>query len=748
MFVKHGGHTLAQDLIIVESPAKAKTIAKFLGRKYRVTASMGHVRDLPRSQFGVDIENNFEPRYITIRGKGKILNELRKEARKARRVLLATDPDREGEAIAWHLSTALDLDPAGPLRIVFNEITKDAVKEGVNQPRPINTDLVDAQQARRILDRLVGYKLSPFLWRKVRRGLSAGRVQSVAVRLICDREAEIEAFEPEEYWSLTAELQTSTSDAAFEAKYYGTGAGKQDIPDQHHMEQLLESLAGARFVVRDVKKRERKRNPAAPFTTSTLQQEASRKLGFAVRRTMRTAQQLYEGLEVSGYGTIGLITYMRTDSTRLSSEAVSQAAAWIRSKYGDEYVQPRIYGPQGARAQDAHEAIRPTNVSLHPDDIKSDLTPDQYRIYKLIWERFIASQMAPAVLDTVTVDIDANGNIFRATGSTVKFPGFMSVYIEGSDDEDAAADDQEKMLPPVAPGDALKLKDLVPRQHFTQPPPRYTEAMLVKALEEYGIGRPSTYAPIIETIQERGYVERDGRSFKPTELGIAVTKLLQEHFPDIVDVEFTAQMESELDRVEDGERAWVDVVREFYDTFAEELKAADEEAARVELPVEETGEVCEVCGRPMVIKHGRFGRFLACSGYPECRNTRSIVEKVGVPCPECGGDIIARRSRKGRVFYGCSNYPECSFVSWYKPVAKSCPQCGAFLVQRRTKARGEFLQCSREGCDYTEDMAKPAGSPGNGKVAASQSARQRPRQGDAEKRLAEKARAIVRSSSR
>lgn len=740
---------MAQNLIIVESPAKAKTIAKFLGRKYRVTASMGHVRDLPRSQFAVDIENDFQPRYITIRGKGKIVSQLRQEARKAKRVLLATDPDREGEAIAWHLTVALDLDPASPLRIVFNEITKEAVLEGVDNARPINSNLVDSQQARRVLDRLVGYKLSPFLWRKVRRGLSAGRVQSVAVRLICDREDEIRAFEPTEYWSLTAEFATANgqeSSRPFKAKYYGSTAGKKDIPTQEDMERLLESLKGADFVVTSVTRKERKRYPAAPFTTSTLQQEAARKLGFPVRRTMRTAQELYEGLEITGRGSIGLITYMRTDSTRVSNEAVRQAAGVVTAKFGQEYSQPRTYVPKGGRTQDAHEAIRPTDVTLEPDQIKDDLTRDQYLLYRLIWERFIASQMTPAVLDTVTIDITANDNVFRATGSNIKFPGFMSVYIEGSDDEagDEATED-ESWLPAIGEGEVLILTDLIPKQHFTQPPPRYTEAMLVKALEENGIGRPSTYAPIIETIQERGYVRREGRSFVPTELGIAVTRLLQEHFPDIVDVEFTAQMENELDRIEVGERSWVDVVREFYTSFEAELKAAEAEAAKVELPVEETDETCEVCGKPMVVKHGRFGKFLACSGYPECKHTRSLVEKTGVSCPECGGEVIVRRSRKGRTFYGCSNYPACRFVSWYEPVQKSCPQCGSFLVRRRSKSRGEFLQCSREGCDYTTGaVSTPAG---NSADAPEPSANGRHLPDEAEQRLAQLAKDIVRVSS-
>ncbi|HEX6989635.1 MAG TPA: type I DNA topoisomerase, partial [Bacillota bacterium] len=556
---------MGRTLIIVESPAKAKTIERFLGRRFRVQASMGHIRDLPKSQFGVDIEAGFEPKYITIRGKGQVVNRLRQEARKSDRVLLATDPDREGEAIAWHLSEALDLGVDEPIRIVFREITRDAVRRGVEQPRAIDRRLVDAQQSRRILDRMVGYKLSPFLWRKVRRGLSAGRVQSVAVRLVCDREAEIQAFKPEEYWSLTAVLSpVGDRSAAFEARYHGPagdGAGHEAapgengrpeagdrprIPSQEAMHRLLDSLHGVGYRVVDVRRRERRRNPSPPFTTSTLQQEAARKLGFTARRTMRTAQQLYEGLELRGEGTVGLITYMRTDSTRVSPQAVADAAALIRERYGEAFAAPRSFARQREGAQDAHEAIRPTSVRRLPDEIKDDLTADQYRLYRLIWDRFMASQMSPAVYDTVTADIGAGPHLFRATGSTLKFAGFTVVYIEGRDDESS---DEEGALPPLQPGQLLELHDLVPRQHFTQPPPRYSEAMLVKALEEHGIGRPSTYAPIIETIQERGYVTKEDRRFKPTELGTAVTELLKEHFPDIVDIEFTARMESVLDRV-------------------------------------------------------------------------------------------------------------------------------------------------------------------------------------------------------
>lgn len=756
---------MGRTLIIVESPAKAKTIERFLGRRYKVQASMGHIRDLPKSQFGVDIEADFEPKYITIRGKGQIVSRLRQEAKKFDRVLLATDPDREGEAIAWHLTEALDLPADEPNRIVFREITRDAVRSGVEQPRTIDRRLVDAQQSRRILDRIVGYKLSPFLWRKVRRGLSAGRVQSVAVRLICDREAEINAFQPEEYWSLTAVLSPAgRPETRFEARYHGPagqgetpragdgasesrGADRHPIKSKDDMHQLLASLHGAGYRVVDVRRRERRRNPAPPFTTSTLQQEAARKLGFTARRTMRTAQQLYEGLEIQGEGTVGLITYMRTDSTRVAPQAVAEAAGLIRQRYGEAFSAPKAFGKQREGAQDAHEAIRPTSAARLPDDIKADLTSDQYRLYRLIWERFLASQMSPAVYDTVTADIRAGDHLFRATGSTLKFAGFTILYIEGRDDEES---DDEGALPPLEADQVLELHDLVPRQHFTQPPPRYTEAMLVKALEEHGIGRPSTYAPIIETIQERGYVTREDRRFKPTELGTAVTELLKEHFPDIVDIEFTARMEDELDRIEEGQRAWREVLGEFYEGFEPMLARAEREAGRVELAVEETDEPCEVCGRKLVIKHGRYGPFLACPGYPECRFTKPLLEKTGASCPECGGEVVVRRSRKGRTFYGCANYPECRFVAWYKPTSRSCPKCGAFLMERRTRARGAYLQCSREACGHTEDAPaasqRPAAAEGAGQAMANSRRRSAP--SAAEQEMAQVAGDVVRAGER
>lgn len=706
---------LPKTLIIVESPAKARTIKKFVGRDYAVEASMGHVRDLPKSQLGVDIDDHFTPHYITIRGKGKLIERLRQQARQADRVLLATDPDREGEAISWHLCQLLDIPEDSPCRIVFHEITREAVRRALQEPRPIDGNLVDAQQARRVLDRLVGYKLSPLLWRKVRRGLSAGRVQSVAVRLIVDREEEIEAFTPQEYWTLDAELERQAGGEVFTARYHGDAEGKRELPNRDAVDRLLADLEGRSFVVLGVERKERRRNPAPPFTTSTLQQEASRKLGFSVRRTMRIAQELYEGIELRGEGAVGLVTYIRTDSTRIADQALDEAAAYIAERFGPEFSSPRKQaGRRQAQAQDAHEAIRPTSVAREPDAIKDDLTPDQYKLYRLIWERFVASQMAPAVLDTVTVEIGAGPHRFRATGSTVKFPGFMRLYVEGRDEgAEGDGDEGDRMLPELAEGDVLRVRALRPEQHFTQPPPRYTEAMLVRALEEKGIGRPSTYAPIIETIQERGYVVKEDRRFRPTELGRVVTALLKEYFPDIVDVEFTARMEADLDRIEEGERDWEDVVRAFYGPFSETLSRAEQQIQRVALPVEETDEVCEKCGRRMVIKHGRYGRFLACPGFPECRNTKPLVEKTGARCPRCGGELVQRRSRKGRVFYGCSNYPDCDFTTWDRPTAETCPECGTFLAEKRSR-QGVRLVCANPECGYQREAAGETAGAGAG----------------------------------
>lgn len=694
---------MARNLVIVESPAKAKTIEKFLGRSYRVAASMGHVRDLPRSELGVDVDHGFLPRYITIRGKGEVVQKLREEARKADRVFLATDPDREGEAISWHLSQLLDLPKDQPVRVTFNEITRDAVRRAFESPRAIDATLVDAQQARRVLDRLVGYKLSPFLWRKVRRGLSAGRVQSVAVRLICDREQEIAAFRPQEYWTLGARLRAEGSEAVFEARYHGTGGRKATLETEAQVRAVMAEVEGAPFRVEAVQRRERRRNPAPPFTTSSLQQEAARKLGFSVSRTMRVAQELYEGVALKGEGAVGLVTYIRTDSTRVSAEAVEEAEGYIRARFGGDFVGTRPAGGKaGAHAQDAHEAIRPTSVLREPDAVKESLSRDQLRLYRLIWERFLASRMSPALLDTVTVSIEAGRHRFRATGSTVRFPGFMVLYIEGRDDE--GEEEAAGTLPDLAEGQALGLVALEPQQHFTQPPPRYTEAMLVRALEEQGIGRPSTYAPIIATIQERGYVEKEDKRFRPTELGKVVTALLKEHFPEVVNVEFTAEMEKRLDEIESGRSPWQGVVGDFYGTFSATLKKAEETTGRVAVPAEETDEVCEVCGRPMVIKVGRFGRFLSCSGYPECRSSRPLAEKVEAVCPRCGGNLLERRSRKGRRFYGCARYPECDFVSWSRPVG-NCPRCGGVLVERGGRG-GAVRRCTQEGCGYVEEAAE------------------------------------------
>lgn len=698
---------MGKTLVIVESPAKAKTISKFLGRRYVVKASMGHVRDLPRSQFGVDVEDDFKPKYITVRGQGKILQELRNAAKKVDNVLLATDPDREGEAISWHLAQSLKLDEAGPNRIEFREITKPAIQRAVKEPRQIDNRLVDAQQARRVLDRLVGYELSPLLWAKVKRGLSAGRVQSVALRLVCDREAEVQAFVPEEYWSITAHLASgSKRSETFEAKLHARAGKKVKLQSEADAATVLSALEQAPFAVHSVTRRERRRNPAPPFTTSTLQQEASRKLGFAARKTMSLAQDLYEGLDVGDEGTVGLITYLRTDSTRVSEEAQTGAREFIESEFGRAYRPEKPFQYQNKKgSQEAHEAIRPTATSRTPDMVKPHLKRDQFRLYKLIWERFVASQMSPAVLDTVSVDIAAKEYTFRATGSTVKFPGFMKLYIELTDDETPTQD--ERMLPPLEEGMALKVKTLEPKQHFTQPPPRYTEAMLVKTLEELGIGRPSTYVSIIDTIQRRGYVTREEKRFFPTELGQIIVDLLKEHFPEIVDVEFTANLETRLDDIEEGERGWTDVVKEFYGPFSDAVEKAHTEIQDIEIADEEADEDCELCGRRMVIKWGRYGRFVACPGFPECRNTKPLLKSIGAACPECGNDVVERRTRKGRTFYGCSGYPECEFTSWQRPVGHKCPQCDSILVERPRRRQDPEWVCASKECGYTQEPAEP-----------------------------------------
>jgi DNA topoisomerase-1 len=689
---------MADALVIVESPAKAKTIGKYLGSKFIVKASMGHIRDLPKSQIGVEIKNNFEPKYITIRGKGSILKELKDARKKVKKVYLAADPDREGEAIAWHLAHYLDVGETEDCRVVFNEITKQAVKDAFKTPRKINLDLVNAQQARRILDRLVGYKISPILWKKVKKGLSAGRVQSVAVKLIYDRENEIKAFEPEEYWSITAKLMAGTSE--MEAKFHSINGEKKELNNEQEVNEILSGLDKAKFIVNEVKEKERLRNPSPPFITSSLQQEAARKLNFRASKTMSVAQQLYEGIEIGSEGTVGLITYMRTDSTRISPIAQEEAKEFIFQKYGETYYPetPRLYLKKAANAQDAHEAIRPSSVLREPDQMKDHLSRDQYRLYKLVWERFVASQMSSAVLDTMTVDIAAGDTIFRAVGSKMKFPGFMKVYVEGNDD---GTTDEDKLLPPLKKGDKVTKKHIDPKQHFTQPPPRYTEARLVKALEEMGIGRPSTYAPTLETIQKRGYVAIDEKKFIPTELGELVIQQMIEYFPEILDVEFTAHMEGELDNVEEGKENWVKVLSTFYDSFEKRLEVAEEEMEKIEIQDEVSEEICEKCGKHLVYKMGRFGKFLACSGFPDCRNTKPIVKDIGVTCPTCKeGHIIERRSKKGRIFFGCDRYPACEFVSWDRPIGQPCPKCGSMLIEKKNK-NGVFHQCVQ--CDFKEE---------------------------------------------
>ncbi|NLK07601.1 MAG: type I DNA topoisomerase [Firmicutes bacterium] len=703
---------MTKSLVIVESPAKAKAIGRFLGKRYTVKASVGHVRDLPKSQLGVDVDNNFEPKYITIRGKGPILKELRDAAKKSKQIYFATDPDREGEAISWHLAQALRVDGADACRVEFNEITKDAVQRAIKTPRPIDQDLVDAQQARRILDRLVGYKLSPLLWAKVRKGLSAGRVQSVAIRLICDRQAEIDAFEPEEYWSITADLEAPENieqkqngkigPRTFTAKLHQIDGKKVEIKNETEAAAAVEGAQQEEFKVQSVKRRQRRRNPAAPFTTSSLQQEASRRLGFTAARTMRVAQQLYEGLDVGPGGTVGLITYIRTDATRVAEEAQTAARKTVQERYGSEYLpkKPPIYKGR-AGAQDAHEAIRPTSMDRAPDVVKGALTRDQYRLYRLIWDRFLASQMAPAVLDTVAVTVTAGIYTFRATGSTIKFPGFMILYIENTDNNEAK---EEGILPDLIEGEPLNVKALTPNQHFTQPPARYSEAMLVKTLEELGIGRPSTYAQIIDTIRRRGYVLVEDKRFTPTELGCIVVDLLKEHFPNIIDVEFTAQMEEQLDRIGEGGADWVELLGEFWEPFYTDLKKAEVHMEEVEIADEESDEICEKCGRNMVIKQGRYGRFLACPGFPECRNTKPLLKEIGVKCPLCKGEVVERTTRRGRTFFGCANYPECEFSSWQRPIGKDCPECGHYLVQRQRRGQAPWAQCSNKECGYRTDL--------------------------------------------
>ncbi|WRP08434.1 type I DNA topoisomerase [Rossellomorea aquimaris] len=691
---------MADYLVIVESPAKAKTIERYLGKKYKVRASMGHIRDLPKSQMGVDVENEFEPKYITIRGKGPVLKELKTAAKKVKKIFLAADPDREGEAIAWHLAHSLDMDSTSDCRVVFNEITKDAIKESFKHPRAINMDLVDAQQARRILDRLVGYNISPLLWKKVKKGLSAGRVQSVALRLIIDRENEIKSFTPEEYWSIEAEF-TKGNDT-FQASFYGMDGKKVELKTEEDVKEVLGKVKGKSFEINKVTKKERKRNPAPPFTTSSLQQEAARKLNFRAKKTMMLAQQLYEGIEMGKEGTVGFITYMRTDSTRISEVAQKEANEYIVNKYGNDFVkQSERKEKKQQKSQDAHEAVRPTSTLRDPASVKEYLSRDQYRLYKLIWERFVASEMSPAIMDTMSVDIVNGSVMFRATGSKVKFPGFMKVYVEGSDDQ---KEEKDNLLPALEENDKVKSESIDPNQHFTQPPPRYTEARLVKTLEELGIGRPSTYAPTLDTIQRRGYVTLDNKRFIPTELGEIVLELVREFFPDIIDVEFTANMERSLDDIEDGNVKWERIIDRFYQDFEKHLEKAENEMEKIEIRDEPAGEDCEECGHPMVFKMGRYGKFMACSNFPDCRNTKPIVKEIGVKCPKCDkGNIIERKSKKKRIFYGCDQYPECDFLSWDKPIERKCPKCSELLVEKKLK-KGNQIQCTN--CDYKEETQK------------------------------------------
>ncbi len=680
-----------KNLVIVESPSKAKTIGKFLGSRYKVIASVGHVRDLPKSKLGIDIDNDFDPQYISIRGKGDIIKELKKEARNASKVYLATDPDREGEAISWHLAFLLGIDQNTPCRIVFNEITSKTIKEAIKHPRPIDVSLVDAQQARRVLDRLVGYQISPLLWRKVRRGLSAGRVQSAALKIICDRENEIKNFKPEEYWTINADFQ---KDKVFTAKLAEYQDKKITINSKEQNDTVLEQLKANSYTVSDLSEKERIRRALPPFTTSSLQQDAANKVNFSTRKTMMVAQQLYEGVEIKGHGTIGLVSYIRTDSVRISDEAKAQAKEYILSNMGEAYYANNIYKNRKGDVQDAHEAIRPSRIELDPEEIKESLSRDQYKLYKLIWTRFLASQMAPAQFKSVNVAIKNGDYTFKATGSKLIFDGFLKVYQQSKEGED------NKLLPHLDKGEELKLLKVEGTQNFTQPPARFTEASLVKDLEDKDIGRPSTYAPIVATLMDRKYVTKDKKSLVPTDLGFIVIDMMQQYFKEIVDTGFTAQMEENLDDIEVKGVPWKKVIKDFYGGFKKELDIAEKEIEKVEFEVELTGETCEKCGRPMAVKHGRFGAFAACTGYPECKNTKPIVQSIDVKCPKCGKDLVMRRSKRGRVFYGCSGYPDCTQSYWNKPVNKQCPKCGALLVEKKTKEYD--YACSNDECDYKE----------------------------------------------
>ena len=688
---KAGKNTKQKTLVIVESPSKAKTIGKYLGSSYKVVASVGHVRDLPKSKLGINIEKDFEPEYIAIRGKGDLIKELKKEAKAAGKIYLATDPDREGEAISWHLAFLLGIDATQPCRIVFNEITKDAIKNAVNNPRPIDLKLVDAQQARRVLDRLVGYQISPLLWRKIRRGLSAGRVQSAALKIICDRENLIRNFVPREYWNINAVFKKGKS---FIAKLTEQDGKKLTVENGQQAADIVKELEAGKYTVSQIVRKERARKPFAPFTTSSLQQDAANKIGFTTKRTMMVAQQLYEGVEIKGQGTVGLVTYIRTDSVRISQEAKAAAHKYIETNFGKQYAANNIYTNKKKDIQDAHEAIRPSRIELDPEAIKDSLTKEQYSLYKLIWSRFLASQMAAAVFDSMQVNIENGRYGLKASGSKLIFDGYQKVYSPNLDE------DKDKLLPELSEGEELEAKEVTSEQKFTEPPSRFTEASLVKDLEDKNIGRPSTYAPIIATLLERKYINREKKTLVPTDLGFLVTDLMEQYFKEIVDAGFTAEMEDKLDDIEAKELNWKQVVRDFYGPFKEELEVADKAIEKVKLEDRLSGDICELCGKPMAIKTGRFGEFLACTGYPDCKNTKAIVKTINVKCPDCGGDIVAKRGRSGKVFYGCSNYPECNRAFWYKPVDRKCPQCGELLLEKHTK--NTKYVCSNDKCGYRE----------------------------------------------
>ncbi|MCY6483947.1 type I DNA topoisomerase [Clostridium aestuarii] len=686
---------MGQKLVIVESPAKAKTIGKYLGKNYVVKASMGHVRDLPKSQLGVDIENDYNPKYITIRGKGELLSSLRKEAKKSDKIFLATDPDREGEAISWHLTKALKIAENEKCRIEFNEITKSAVKAAIKQPRQINIDLVNAQQARRVLDRLVGYKISPILWQKVKWGLSAGRVQSVALKMVCDKEDEINKFQSEEYWTIECELKKNKNDKPFLVKLTSKDNKKIKINNENESNIIVEELNKNKYIVKEIKKSTKIKNPLPPFTTSTFQQDSYKKLNYSTKKSMSIAQQLYEGIDIKGVGTVGLITYMRTDSVRISKEAQDNAKKYIEESFGEKYLPKQTRNFKGKKnIQDAHEAIRPTYIELSPEKIKASLKTNQFKIYSLIWKRFVASQMAECMMNSLSISIKNGLYALRTTSSNVEFDGFMKIYKYEEEE------DKNNKFPQLTKDEELFKDKINSKQHFTQPPSRFSEASLVKTLEENGIGRPSTYAPIISTLLDRKYAERNNKTLFPTELGFIVNNIVSEYFKQIVDIEFTAEMENKLDNVEAGKENWKNIVDKFFSPLKECIEIAEKEVAKVTIEDKVTDVKCEKCGKNMVIKHGRFGDFLACPGYPECKNTKPIIEEIDTPCPTCGGTIVLRKSKKGRKFYGCSNYPECKFVSWFEPVDKKCPKCGEIMVKKHSKAKGDYIECSNKECKY------------------------------------------------